>query len=48
MGAGLIIIERIQGQNLAQMLLAKDQDVIQAVAPERPDQALNIALTLDR
>jgi hypothetical protein len=30
------------------MLLAKDQDVIQAVAPERPDQALNIALTLDR
>jgi len=42
MGAGLIIIERIQGQNPAQMLLAKDQDVIQAVAPERPDQALNI------
>jgi hypothetical protein len=40
MGAGLIIIKRIQGQNPAQMLLAKDQDVIQAVAPERPDQAL--------
>ena len=32
MGAGLIVIERIQGQNPAQMLLAKDQDVIQAVA----------------
>jgi len=43
MGAGLIIIERIQGQNPAQMLLAKDQDVIQAVAPERPDQALTYA-----
>src|SRR6266516_2328988 len=42
MGAGLIIIKRIQGQNPAQMLLAKDQDVIQAVAPERPDQVLDI------
>ena len=42
MSAGLIVIERIQGQNPTQMLLAKDQDVIQAVASERPDQALNI------
>jgi len=24
------------------MLFAEDQDMIQAVAPERPDQALNI------
>jgi hypothetical protein len=30
------------------MLFAKDQDVIQAVAAERPDQTLNIEEELDQ
>jgi hypothetical protein len=40
--ARLIVIERIQSQDPAQMPFAEDQDMIQAVAPQRPDQALNI------
>ena len=42
MRARLIIIDRVRGQNPPQMPFAKDQDVIQAVAPKRPDQAFNI------
>ena len=40
--AGVIVIERIRCQHPLQMPFAKDQNMIQAVAPERPDQALNI------
>src|SRR6266436_8311219 len=35
--ARLIVIERIHSQDPSQMPFAKDQDVIQALAPERPD-----------
>ena len=44
MRARLIIIDRVRGQKPPQMPFAKDQDVIQAVAPKRPDQALNIGI----
>src|SRR6476620_2392724 len=44
MRARLIIIDRVRGQNPPQMPFAKDQDVIQAVAPKRPDQAFNIGV----
>jgi putative ABC transport system substrate-binding protein len=37
-----IVIAKIQCQNAPQMPFAEDQDVIQAFAPERPDQALNV------
>jgi hypothetical protein len=40
--ARLIVIERIQSQDPSQMPFAIDQDLIQALAPECPDQALNI------
>src|SRR6188472_4384259 len=39
--ARVIVIERIRCQHPPQMPFAKDQNMIQAVAPERPDQALN-------
>jgi hypothetical protein len=39
MCARLIRVERIRGQDPSQMPLAEDQDMIQAVAPERPNQA---------
>jgi hypothetical protein len=41
-GARIVVIERIQRQDLSQMLFAEDQDMIQAVPPERSDQALNV------
>jgi len=42
MRARLVVIERIQGQHLSQMPFVEDQHMIQAVAPQRPDQPLNI------
>jgi hypothetical protein len=36
------VIERIQRQNPPQMLLTKDQNVIQVIAPERPNQARDL------
>ena len=44
MRARLIIIDRVRGQHLPQMPFAKDQDVIQAIAPKCPDQALDIGV----
>jgi hypothetical protein len=35
--AHLVVIERIRLQHLLQMPFAKNQHMIQAVAPERPD-----------
>jgi len=40
MRARPIVIGRIRGQDPVQMPFAKDQDMIQAVTPQRPDQAL--------
>jgi hypothetical protein len=37
MRAGLIVVGRIRGQDLPQMLRAEDKNVIQTVAPERLD-----------
>jgi hypothetical protein len=37
MRAGLIVVGRIRGQDLPQMLHAEDKNVIQTVAPERLD-----------
>jgi hypothetical protein len=42
MGASLIIIGRIRSKHSVQVPFPKNQDVIQAFAPEGPDQALNI------
>src|ERR1700757_4828163 len=42
--ARLIVVERIRGQDPSQMPLAEDQDVIQALAAECSDQALNIGI----
>src|SRR5262249_32522656 len=42
--AGLIVIERIQTQNASQMPFTEDQDMIQTVATEDPDQALSIGV----
>jgi hypothetical protein len=37
-----VVIKRIKGEYSAQMRFVKDQDVIQAIAPERADQPLDI------
>jgi hypothetical protein len=37
----LVAIERIQSQNPSQMPFSENQDMIQTVAPECPDQALS-------
>jgi hypothetical protein len=40
--------DRVRGQHPPQMPFAKDQDVIQAVAPKRPDQSRIKAVTITR
>src|SRR5277367_5380297 len=44
MRARVIITGRIRGQHPSQMPFAKDQDKIQAVSPQCPDQPLNIGV----
>jgi len=44
MRAGLIVISRIRGQHPAQVALAKNNDMVQAFAAKRPDQALGNAI----
>src|ERR1700736_3446472 len=44
MRAGPIVIVRIVFQNPAQMCLAENNDVIQALAPDRSDQPLGKAI----
>jgi hypothetical protein len=39
-----IVIGRIRGQDPVQMPFAKDQDMIQAVTPNRPDRAFNMGI----
>jgi hypothetical protein len=39
MRAGLIVVGRIRGQDLPQMLHAEDKNVIQTVVPERSNQS---------
>src|SRR2546429_413256 len=40
MGARLVVIERIRSQHSVQVPFPKDQDLIQAFAPDGPDQTL--------
>src|SRR5262245_28248083 len=42
MRARFVVVSRVGGKNTPQMGFAKDQDVIQTVVPQRPDQALHI------
>ena len=39
-GARLMVIGKVSGQDAAKVSLAEDQHVIQALAPDRPDEAL--------
>ena len=41
MGAGSVIVHEVRGQDAAQVPLAEDEDVIQARASDRTDQALH-------
>ena len=40
MGARPVIVSEIEGQDAAEMLLAEDEHVIQALAPDRADEPL--------
>src|SRR5262249_2618585 len=44
MRARFVVVGRVGGQNTPQMGFAKDQDVIQTVVPQRPDQPLHICV----
>jgi len=44
MRAGLVVVGRIRGQDLPQMLHAEDKNVIRTVAPERSNQSFSICL----
>ena len=39
-GARLMVISNVSGQDTAKVSLAEDEHVIQALAPDRPDEAL--------
>ena len=39
-GARLMVIGKVSGQDTAKVSLAEDEHVIQALAPDRPDDAL--------
>ena len=41
MGARPVIVSEIEGQDAAEMLLAEDEHVIQALAPDRADEPLH-------
>lgn len=40
MGSGAVVIGEIARQDVTQVALAQDDDVVEAVAPDRSDQAL--------
>src|SRR5262245_38928612 len=40
--AGFVVVKRIERQDPVQMPLAENEDMIQALAAKRPDQAFNI------
>ena len=40
MGAGLVIVAEVAGQDSAQVAFTEDQNVIQTLAPNRPDESL--------
>jgi len=42
--ARLVVIAGIRSQNLPQMLCAEDENVIETVAPQRPDQSFRIRI----
>ena len=39
-GARLMVVRKVRGQDAAEMSLAEDEDMVQALAPDRTDEAL--------
>jgi hypothetical protein len=44
MGSGSVVIVHVRYKNLAQMAFVEDDDLIQALPPDRADHALDVSV----